>query len=104
MSTDGQRRKEARKARMGIASVAPAMKNRFTTSSSAAMAALKIQKTDGKGPCLINTEEMVYSVSCIFQKATDLLFMKILALFPLSHESTWKNCFGPTAVLGLKRL
>lgn len=41
MSADGQRRTEATKARMGIASVPPAMINRFTTSRSAAMAHLK---------------------------------------------------------------
>lgn len=41
MRAEGQRRTEATKARMGIASVPPAMINKFTTSRSAAMAHLK---------------------------------------------------------------
>ena len=43
MSTEGQRRKDAPKATIGIASVAAAITNRFTTSKSAAMAPLTKQ-------------------------------------------------------------
>ena len=45
MSAEGQRKKEATKARMGIASVPPAMTNRFTMSRSAAIAHLKKHDT-----------------------------------------------------------
>lgn len=40
MSAEGQRKKETTKTRMGIASVPPAIINRFTMSSSAAIAHL----------------------------------------------------------------
>jgi len=54
MSAEGQRRKEATKARMGIASVPPAMINKFTTSRSAAMAHLKTQHTKALNTCSVS--------------------------------------------------